>query len=61
MCVTLLVHLEYLAYDEMVEEVFIPNQEIAHEFIRSVKAGGWEGLIQALSRSEEFLERTNKR
>lgn len=55
---TLLVHLGYLAYDEMAEEVFIPNQEIAQEFIRSVKAGGWEGLIQALSRSEELLERT---
>lgn len=55
---TLLVHLGYLAYDEAAEEVFIPNQEIAQEFIRSVKAGGWEGLIQALSRSEELLERT---
>lgn len=55
---TLLVHLGYLAFDETTEEVFIPNQEIAQEFMRSVKAGGWEGLIQALSRSEELLKST---
>ncbi len=55
---TLLVHLGYLAFDEMTEEVFIPNQEIAQEFMRSIKVGGWDGLIQALSRSEELLRNT---
>lgn len=55
---TLLVHLGYLAFDETTEEVFIPNQEVAQEFIRSIKVGGWNGLIEALNRSEELLEST---
>ena len=41
---TLLLHLGYLSFDEKTSEVFIPNQEITREFIRSVKTGGWDGL-----------------
>lgn len=55
---TLLLHLGYLSYDEEKSEVFIPNQEIAREFMRSVKAGGWDGLIRALERSEGLLQST---
>ena len=55
---TLLVHLGYLTYDKITSEVFIPNQEIELEFIRAVKVGGWEGVIQSLNRSQELLERT---
>ena len=55
---TLLLHLGYLSFDEKTSEVFIPNQEIAREFMRSVKAGGWDGLIRALERSEELLQKT---
>lgn len=55
---TLLIHLGYLAFDEMRSEVFIPNQEIAQEFLRSVKMGGWSGLLQALNRSEKLLQST---
>ena len=38
---TLLIHLGYLAYDENREEVFIPNQEIAQEYLRAMKTGDW--------------------
>lgn len=55
---TLLVHLGYLAFDEVRDEVFIPNQEIAQEFLRSIKTGGWDGVISALKRSEELLKST---
>ena len=55
---TLLLHLGYLSFDETTGEVFIPNQEIAREFLRSVRAGGWEGLVRALNRSEELLRKT---
>lgn len=55
---TLLVHLGYLAYDEKNSEVFIPNQEIAQEFIRAVKTGGWDGLLTAIRRSEKLLHST---
>mgnify|MGYP000464778611 FL=1 len=34
---TLFVHLGYLAYDRKTREVFIPNEEIREEFIRSIK------------------------
>jgi len=44
---TLLVHLGYLAYDEEKGEVFIPNQEIAHEFYNAVDDPGWEGVTRA--------------
>lgn len=55
---TLLVHLGYLAFDETKGEVFIPNQEIAQEFLRSIKTGGGEGIVSALTRSEKLLKNT---
>lgn len=55
---TLLIHLGYLTYDRRREEAFIPNQEIMQEFLRSVKVGGWNGLMQALNRSEDLLRNT---
>lgn len=55
---TLLVHLGYLAYDEGTGEAFIPNQEIAEEFLNVVDDDGWDGLAQALSRSEGLLKST---
>ncbi len=51
---TLLIHLGYLTYDEKMEEVYIPNQEIAEEFLNVVDEPGWDGLVRALSRSEEL-------
>lgn len=41
---TLLVHLGYLAFDEAKDEVFIPNQEIAQEFVNAVDGKGWDGI-----------------
>lgn len=55
---TLLVHLGYLTYDRETSEVFIPNQEIEQEFVRAVKVGGWDGVIQSLERSRKLLKRT---
>lgn len=55
---TLLVHLGYLTFDEMTEEVYIPNQEIAQEFLNVVDGPGWDGLIQALNHSEELVRST---
>lgn len=44
-----------LTYDKERGEAFIPNREIIQEFLRSIKTGGWDGLAQALARSEELL------
>lgn len=57
---TLLVHLGYLTYDNQTGEVLIPNQEITQEFMRAVKVGGWDGLIQSIERSDELLRYTWK-
>ncbi len=55
---TLLIHLGYLAYDETKEKAYIPNQEIAQEFLNVVDEPGWGGLISALNRSDELLKST---
>jgi hypothetical protein len=55
---TLLIHLGYLAYDETKGKTFIPNQEIAQEFLNAVDEPGWEGLTKALNRSDELLKST---
>lgn len=55
---TLLIHLGYLTYDKNTEEAFIPNQEIAQEFLNAVEGPSWNGLIQAISHSEEILMHT---
>lgn len=55
---TLLVHLGYLTYDAADRSVFIPNQEIIQEFMRAVKVGGWDGVMDSINRSEELLQNT---
>ncbi len=55
---TLLIHLGYLTYGKDMSEVLIPNREIEQEFMRAVKVGGWDGVIQALDRSRKLLEST---
>lgn len=55
---TLLVHLGYLTYDKENEEVFIPNQEIAEEFLNAIDGVAWEGLAEALNHSESLLKNT---
>ena len=55
---TLLVHLGYLAYDQVTKEVYIPNQEVADEFKNAVENSGWEGISAALHASEKLLEDT---
>lgn len=55
---TLLVHLGYLAYDTDRREVFIPNQEIREEFVRSVKNGKRPELVKAIETSDRLLEAT---
>lgn len=55
---TLLVHLGYLAYDERTQEVTIPNDEIADEFVSAVEETHWEEVIEALNKSEELLAAT---
>ena len=55
---TLLVHLGYLAYDEMAGSVFIPNEEVRNEFIRAIKNGSRPELIKAIQKSDELMVAT---
>ena len=52
---TLLIHLGYLAYDLRKSEVYIPNREVANEFLNAVKIIGWKELISAVEDSERLL------
>lgn len=55
---TLLVHLGYLTFEKETNEVMIPNQEIVQEFINVIRVEGWNGVIEALSQSENLLKST---
>lgn len=55
---TLLVHLGYLAYDEENQEAFIPNEEVQAEFLRAIKRGGWNRIMDLIERSEQLLQAT---
>lgn len=58
---TLFVHLGYLAYDRKTREVFIPNEEIREEFIRSIKNGSRKELVKAVELSDKLLCATLKK
>lgn len=55
---SLLVHLGYLAYDRQKQEVYIPNQEIASEFLDAVEEPAWDGILQAIVESKALVEAT---
>lgn len=55
---TLLVHLGYLTYDFYTKQVWIPNSEVAKEFVNSIEDGGWEEVVKAIKSSDELLKAT---
>lgn len=57
---TLLIHLGYLTFDFYTNEVWIPNSEVAQEFINSIEDGGWEEVVKAIKSSDELLTATLK-
>jgi hypothetical protein len=52
---TLLVHLGYLGFDFDTSSVYIPNNEIQHEFIRAVKNGKRSELVGLINESDKSL------
>ncbi|MCI5579965.1 MAG: ATP-binding protein [Phocaeicola plebeius] len=55
---TVLIHLGYLAYDEDVQECYIPNKEVADEMNKAIKATSWEPLAKTIQNSKSLLEAT---
>ena len=55
---TVLIHLGYLAYDEMEYECFIPNKEIGDEMNKAIKATSWDELAKTIQNSKNLLAAT---
>ncbi|MCR5607992.1 MAG: ATP-binding protein [Lachnospiraceae bacterium] len=55
---TLLIHLGYLAYDDLKKEVFIPNNEVMDEFRVSTKSNEWLDTFENFKISQELLKAT---
>lgn len=55
---TLLVHLGYLTFNFYMHQVWIPNSEVAQEFINSIEDGGWEHVMSSIRKSDEILNAT---
>ena len=55
---TLLVHLGYLTFDFYTKKAWIPNSEVAQEFINSIEDGGWEEVMRSIRASDELLKAT---
>ena len=53
---TLLVHLGYLTYNDNM--AWIPNSEVAQQFINSIEDGGWEEVMRSIKVSDELLKAT---
>ena len=55
---TVLIHLGYLAYDGDTKECYIPNKEVADEFLNAVEDTSWTRLVNAITASKNLLNAT---
>lgn len=55
---TVLVHFGYLGFHAATSEVYIPNEEIRQEFIRSMRNGKRKELVKAIELSDKLLDAT---
>ena len=54
---TLLLHLGYLTYDTDTKECWIPNAEVAEEFVRSIRhVASWTPVMNAINDAENCLK-----
>ena len=53
---TLLIHLGYLAYDEVSREVRIPNEEIRIEFAKTIRSVKRDETIRRLKESDQLID-----
>ncbi|MDD7388404.1 MAG: AAA family ATPase [Lachnospiraceae bacterium] len=58
---TYLIHLGYLAYNQVDETAFIPNEEIRQELTIATKSTRWNELITFQMESERLLDATLRR
>ena len=55
---TVLIHLGYLAYDEESRLCYVPNKEVADEFLNAVEDTSWSRLVDAITASQNLLDAT---
>lgn len=55
---TVLIHLGYLAYNDVEQTVFVPNEEIRQTLETAVLATNWDHVIQSIKKSEDLLKAT---
>ena len=55
---TVLIHLGYLAYDEDRRLCYVPNKEVADEFLNAVEDTSWSRLVDAITASQNLLDAT---
>ena len=55
---TVLIHLGYLAYEGDTNECYIPNKEVADEFLNAVEDTSWTRLVDAITASQNLLNVT---
>ena len=55
---TVLIHLGYLAYDEDRRLCYVPNKEVADEFLNAVEDTSWSRLVDAITASRNLLDAT---
>ncbi|MDY3847170.1 MAG: AAA family ATPase [Prevotella sp.] len=55
---TVLIHLGYLAYNEDTKNCYIPNKEVADEFLNAVEDTSWTRLVDAITASQDLLDAT---
>ncbi len=57
---TVLIHLGYLAYDELSASCYIPNYEISLEFENALKELDWDEIYNPISNSKKLYDETLK-
>ena len=55
---TVLIHLGYLSYDGEAQECYIPNKEVADEFLNAVEDTSWTRLVDTIVASQNLLAAT---
>ena len=57
---TILIHLDYLAYDKKLKVCYIPNYEIRQEFVNAILELDWKEIYNPISNSKKLYEETLK-
>jgi len=55
---TVLIHLGYLAYDQSQKQCYVPNKEVADEFLNAVEDTSWKRIVDTINDSKKLLEAT---